>query len=271
MKLNIDFTAEEEFLVKRLYPLSKGLRNSTHRSIEKIKGIIETGRSAVNDYSKILEENKKRIEVLEPPERERWLGYVNDRLVLLNVATSLPLFRERTLLDLIDEKRPQLQDVMSDSHLMEITFGNLYMSVSLFNSLNVGETPEELAQKLLDIVQVYEQTRALDGRKGQYRSDPPGRAQLAYAFEMLVKKPNVLQRVQESEDYCMLYGKEGLNYEVKDQRFFDMRGRRTIQNVHLQALSKQEPSCFPEPIRILVMDCIPVYDAKKSSIPALYG
>jgi hypothetical protein len=154
---------------------------------------------------------------------------------------------------------------------MEIVFGNLYMSVSHFNSLQAGEAPQELAQKLLDVVQVYEQTRALNGRKGEYRSDPPGRAQLCYAFEMLAEKPNVLQRVSENEDYPVLYGREGLNLQVKNERFFDVRGRKTIQNVHLHALSRQQPFCFPEPIRVLVMDCIPVYEAKKSSSPALYG
>jgi hypothetical protein len=271
MKPDIDFTEEEELLLKALYPLSKGLPNSTSRKIERIEDIVKTGRNEIIKYRKLLKENKARIVSVGAEGNEKFLGYINDRLLLLSRAANLPLFREKTFFDLAIGIRPRLEDVMSDSHLMEVTFGNLYMSASNFNSLNANEAPEELAQKLFDVVRVYEETRAIDGRKGKYRSDPPGRAQLAYAFEMLVEKPNLFDRIKESSDFSVMYGKEGLHYQVKDQRLFDKRGRKTFQSVHLQALYRQQPLCFPEPIRVLVMDCIPAYESVKISNPIMYG
>jgi len=269
----IDLTGDEEHLLESLYPLSRNLQNAKSRNAAKIKGIIISGRSVIRRYRKLLKENRKRIASLPPEEKAKFSRYIDQRFLLLSRASNLPLFRRKTLRDLHMGKLPSFEDVLSGTPQIEIIFGNLYMSASIYNSLNAGAEAEELMKELESIIPIYERTRQIHGSKGHYRSDPPGRAEFAYALELLAETPNVLQRAQQQKDNSILYGKDGIHLQIKGTHLLSPNGRKTFERVYMQAVKDGEPLCFPDPLREIFLKSIPPYNFQNSHSPpkAVYG
>lgn len=263
-----DFTQDEKLLLKLLFPLSRSVVNSTSRNPERVEGVIKAGRTAVREYAALLKKNRKEIAVINPGKREKFLAYINDRFLLLQRAGSLPLYSKKTHLNLSLGRLPRIEEVASDAHLMELAFGNLYMSASIFNSLNKRtQTPNEIMTSLVQTFQNYERTRFADGRKGTYRSDAPGRAQLAFAYETLASRPNIFELVKTTNDYSVFYGQDGIQYEVKGQILFP--GKETFKKVHGKAINIYGHICFPEPLRALLLELIPTEYKNGSS--AIYA
>jgi hypothetical protein len=265
---NPDFTQDEELLLKLLFPLSGSVVNSTSRNPEKIEGIVKAGRTSIRQYAELLKNNRKEIAVFDPSKREKFLAYINDRFLLLRRAGGLPLYSKKTRLNLSLGKLPRIEDVASDAHLMELAFGNLYMSASIFNSLNKRtRTSNEIMTSLVQTFENYEITRSADGRKGTYINDAPGRAQLAFAYETLASRPNVFELVKTTNDYSVLYGRDGIQYEVKGQILFPEK--ETFKSVHRKTIRTYGRICFPEPLRALLLELIPT--EYKTTTSAAYG
>lgn len=268
MLKNPDFTQDEELLLKNLFPLSRSVVNSTSRNPERIEGIIKAGRTSIREYARLLKNNRKEIAAFAPSKREQFLAYIDQRFLLLQRAGSLPLYSKKTRLNVSLGRLPRSEDVATDAHLMELAFGNFYMSASIFNSLNKRtQISDEIMSGLVQVFQDYERTRYVDGRKGTYRNDAPGRAQLAFAYETLASRPNVFELVRTTNDYTVFYGRDGIQYDIKGQILFPER--KTFKSIHKKTIRTYHRICFPEPLRALLLELIPT--EYKPATSAAYG
>jgi len=240
-----DPVEEEELFKNKLETVSGFLHRVRNRDPENVKSIIISGNNA-------LVESKNHL--------EEWMGLpgaigsIDDRIDLISKADEIPLFK-------IDPESiyhgnlPKKNVIAADSHLLEIVFGNLYMSVSLYNRLCAGDDINKFLRRFDKIVETCERARARSKKEMCY-TDPTsvGRAQFVYAYELLAN--NVLKTVKDTHNPDILYGKEGIHYGVKNRRLF--RNREKLCKAHFETYAQDQHFYFPT-LRVFFTDVIPKY------------
>lgn len=240
---------EEKYFGQEIRSMSPLLYLVKERNPECVQELAALGKNTITECENFMERMRGSSEMPE---------FIDDRISLILETKKIPLFQ--TDPDLITRGNlPKPNDIAADLHLLQITLCNLYMGVSLYNSVKVRkDNPhgyvEYLLRRFSGIVEKYE--TSLRNKEGRYRNDPTGKAEFVYAYELL--DSNIVEKVRKTGDYTILYGKEGIQLEVKDRRLFGKR--RELSKAHLEGYSKGK-ICFAYPVHLLFLDIIPKFDS----------
>jgi hypothetical protein len=237
---------------------------------ERIGMIIAETRNNMQKYENYLYKKYKRPELL-PRCRER----ITERLHLVSIAKTIPLFRRYDPTDLTINNLPPQGERVADTEMVELIVANLYVSSSLYNDL-LFTPPLERRAKLknfknvfLNIVNSYEKSlKANNNGIGKYRKDAAGRAMFAYAYESLVH-PRFFDCISSDPDLTNIYGKEGFMYEVKKKYVFPKRNliaelneefiRKRGEKMEKEGKKYIPTSCWAHQIRQLFIGFVPEF------------
>ncbi len=256
--------AEEQLLENHLESAYLLMQLAMNRDPQVVKTVIEIGSNAIERIQTFYEEIKQLKSTPKTIEdRQSLLHMARAKLFLFNVDTS----------NLTQSNLPPIDKVVTHSHLLEMVIGNIYMSASLTRSFmrasrgyrrreKITRAAQRFLSEFSGTVRDYELSHKIYG--DSYRRNSTGRAHLLYALELLAQKPkNVLEEVKESGDYSILYGKKGIQFEVKEARVFP--GHRELCKQHSGSLNRGERFSYSA-VRVLFTDVIPVYEPKNVGV-----
>ena len=248
---------ERTAIFDSLEKVNKNPYMATNRDPECTKVIIETSRKEIQKTKNLLNNEKELLKDLKSPLAEG----VDDRIHLLVRLEELPTFKWN--LDKIDRGyQPRIDMVAADSHIEEIAFGNLFCTADYLADILSGRTVNDILEASKEIL--MENEVIFSGHRGSFQclynrhNHPGGRAKWIYSLELQASKKydgsNVLERIRDSGDYSALYGREGIQIQVKDLRIF--RNERKLSRLHSRYILTDNKVYFPA-IRQFFLDVVP--------------
>ena len=160
--------------------------------------------------------------------------------------------------------QPSLHDTSTDALISEYIIGNLSCSVEYLvqhvEGREINDILNELNRILMENEAMFTRPNSKNSRGCLKGRSSGQRAKWFYAVELCAMKSyqgsNVLEEVQDSGDYTILYGQKGIHLQMKDKRLFNKR--KSLRNLNADAILADGKVYYPQ-VRELFKKYIPPY------------